>query len=282
MRITKNLVDKSKYSKKCPYYMKPEFFVVHNTANDASAANEIAYMRRNNYAISFHYAVDHREIVQGLPLNRNGWHAGDGSSGRGNRKGIGVEICYSKSGGSRFTQAEKNAAQFIASELKRRGWGIDRVKKHQDFSGKYCPHRTLDKGWNRFINLIKQELEDDVKANKTNLTWLYNDLLDRNPDKDGLSHYTGRNFYDVYKSMRTSSERKSVVQREDKQDDQRAAFRRQIDAKDKIITALTKKVADLEDREPEVIEKEVTKEVQKPLTWQRVIDWILTKIGVKK
>ena len=28
--------------------------------------------------------------------------------------------------------------------LKERGWGIHSVKKHQDWSGKYCPHRTLD------------------------------------------------------------------------------------------------------------------------------------------
>lgn len=38
--------------------------------------------------------------------------------------------------------------------LKERGWGIDRVKKHQDWSGKYCPHRTLDMGWQRFLDMV--------------------------------------------------------------------------------------------------------------------------------
>src|SRR5690606_35804315 len=109
-------------------------------------------------SISFHYAIDDKEIVQGIPENRNAWHAGDGTNGPGNRKGIGIEICYSKSGGKRFEEAEKLAAKFIAYKLNEKNWGIDRVKKHQDFSGKYCPHRTLDMGWHRFLNMVQAEL----------------------------------------------------------------------------------------------------------------------------
>jgi len=139
--------------------MVPEFIVVHNTANDASAANEVAYMIRNDNQVSFHYAIDDKEIVQGIPENRNAWHAGDGASGKGNRKGLSIEICYSKSGGKRFEEAEKLAAKFIASKIKEKGWGIDKVKKHQDFSGKYCPHRTLDMGWQRFLDMVKSELD---------------------------------------------------------------------------------------------------------------------------
>ena len=41
---------------------------------------------------------------------------------------------------------------------KEKGWGIERVSKHQDYSGKYCPHKTLDLGWERFLNLIRSEL----------------------------------------------------------------------------------------------------------------------------
>ena len=155
VKVVKNLVNESKYSIKCPYSMQAEFVVMHNTANDAPAKNEIAYMIRNDNQVSFHYAVDDVEIVQGIPENRNAWHAGDGGNGNGNRKGIAIEICYSKSGGDRFIKAEKNAAEFVASILKARGWGIDRVKKHQDFANKYCPHRTLDMGWERFLNMVK-------------------------------------------------------------------------------------------------------------------------------
>ena len=167
MEIVKNLVDPSQYSIKCPYDMAPEFIVVHNTYNDAPARNEIAYMVRNNNKVSFHYAVDDKEIVQGIPEDRNAWHAGDGGKGSGNRKGIAIEICYSKSGGDRFLAAEKLAAKFIAYKLKEKGWGIDKVKKHQDFSGKYCPHRTLDMGWDRFLKLVQAEL-DALNSAKTN------------------------------------------------------------------------------------------------------------------
>ena len=158
MEIIKNLVSPDKYSIKCPYGMTPEFIVVHNTANDATARNEVAYMIRNDNEISYHYAIDDREIVQAVPENRNAWHAGDGGNGRGNRKGIGIEICYSLSGGDKFISAEKLCAKFIAEKLKEKGWGIDRVKKHQDFDNKYCPHRTLDMGWDRFLGMIKENL----------------------------------------------------------------------------------------------------------------------------
>ena len=165
--IRKNLLPESLYSWKSPYTMIPTRIVVHNTANDASADNEIKYMLRdksNGVQVSYHYAVDDKEIVQGLPENRNGWHAGDGSNGKGNREGIAIEICYSKSGGDRFIKAEQNAVDLIVDILKRYGWGIDKVTKHQDYMNKYCPHRTLDMGWDRFINMIKEKMGETTTS----------------------------------------------------------------------------------------------------------------------
>lgn len=160
VKIIQQLVSPSKYSIKCPYEMIPEGITVHNTANDASAVNEITYMNRNDYEISYHFAVDDIQAVQGLPLNRNGWHASDGGNGFGNRKTIAIEICYSLSGGARFDKAEENAAELIAQLLQEYGWGIDRVKRHYDYAPnkKYCPHRTMDKGWDRFLNMVKSKL----------------------------------------------------------------------------------------------------------------------------
>lgn len=155
---TQQLCPESNRCNKCPYPMTAEAITVHNTANDASAENEITYMNRNTKLVSFHFAVDDKEVRQGLPLDRNAFHAGDGAYGRGNRKTVAIEICYSKSGGDRFILAEKNAAKFVAQLLKERGWGVDKVTKHQDYSGKYCPHRTLDTGWDRFLNMVKSEL----------------------------------------------------------------------------------------------------------------------------
>lgn len=161
MEIVKMLVPQSKYSIKCPYEMIPEFIIIHNTANDASAMNEISYMIGNNNKVSFHCAIDDYQIVQGVPFNRNTWNATDGRSGEGNRKGIALEICYSKSGGERFLEAERLAAEYTAYLLKQYGWGIDKVKKHSDFyPQKGCPYKTLELGWDRFLNMVKSYMED--------------------------------------------------------------------------------------------------------------------------
>jgi N-acetyl-anhydromuramyl-L-alanine amidase AmpD len=193
VNIIKQIVPESKYGIKCPYEMIPTRIVVHNTANDATARNEIAYMTNNNYETSFHYAVDDKEIVQGLPLDRNGWHSSDGN-GKGNREGIAIEICYSKSGGDRFIKAEQNAVDLIVYLLKKYNWGIDRVTKHQDYCGKYCPHRTLDMGWNRFINMIKAKLEDNLQVSTNIVNCYYKARTQKHqwlPEVKNLEDYAG-------------------------------------------------------------------------------------------
>lgn len=161
MEIRHAMVPSSKHALKCPHPMTPIGICVHNTANDASAVSEISYMVSNASQTSFHFAVDDKEVVQGLLLDRNGWHAGDGANGPGNRKHIAVEICYSKTGGERFTKAEDNAAQLIAELLIKYKWGIEQVKKHQDFSGKNCPTRTLELGWGRFLDKVKKYMKPE-------------------------------------------------------------------------------------------------------------------------
>lgn len=190
MQVLKRLVPVFKHNIKCPYKMDPEFYVVHNTYNDATALNEIAYMTNNDKQTSFHYAIDNNHVVQGIEENRNSWHAGDGANGDGNRKGIGIEICFSKSGGARFIEAERLAAKFIAKGLTEKGWGIDKVKKHQDFSGKYCPHRTLDMGWDRFLKMIEAEMEPEyirILKDKTDSPKMWIDFIQANKN-----HPTGK------------------------------------------------------------------------------------------
>ena len=157
--IKKNLVDSSKYSIKCPYSMTPKGITVHNTANDASAENEVSYMIRNNNEVSFHAAVDEDSVVIGIPFNRNAWHAADGN-GAGNRTTIGIEICWSLSGGAKFDAAEKNAAHYIATLMKEYGFTIKHIYRHKDwYPKKNCPHRTIEKGWDRFLGMIQHELD---------------------------------------------------------------------------------------------------------------------------
>lgn len=158
-----NLLPASKYGIKAPYAMTPQYITVHNTANDASATNEIKYMITNDNQVSYHVAVDDVEAIQAIPFNRNAWHCGDGQ-GNGNRKSIGIEICYSKSGGSRYIAAEENAVQYIAKLLKEFGWGIDRVKQHYDWSKKNCPHRIRAEGrWNSFLKRVEAAMKPSTQ-----------------------------------------------------------------------------------------------------------------------
>lgn len=174
----KQWVSTSKYNIKCPYSMQAEYITIHNTYNDASANNEAAYHNSNNNQVSFHIAIDDKEAVEVVPLSRNAWHCGDGQ-GNGNRKSIGIEICYSKSGGERYLKAEENTVKLTAQMLHERGWKIDRVKKHQDWSGKYCPHRILDEGrWQSFLKRIQYSLDALNNKNKGELSMTqYNELL---------------------------------------------------------------------------------------------------------
>jgi len=224
LTIRKLEMPASQYSIKCPYIMNPTRIVIHNTANDAPAENEIRYMQTNSAQTSFHFAVDDKEAVQGVDLWRNAWHAGDGGTGKGNREGIAIEICYSKSGGERFTKAEENAAELAAKLLIDFGWGIDKITKHQDYSGKYCPHRTLDLGWSRFVQMVEkkrrimagidkpaeEKKEEDVKKTTMNgytiervsdFSIIY---WDKSKKKGTASSYINGGFFAPYKENNLS------------------------------------------------------------------------------
>ena len=159
MQITNVICPESKYAIKCPDITEKDGICIHNTANNASAMSEISYMLGRPEKVSFHVAIDNYRVVTGLPFERSCYASGDGRHGKGNAHKINIEICYSKSGGEQFEEAEDLCASYVAMLLKQYNWGIDRVKKHQDFANKYCPHRTLDMGWERFLNKIREHLE---------------------------------------------------------------------------------------------------------------------------
>lgn len=159
------ITDKSRWEVVAPYPMTPTEITFHNTYNDASASAEVRNVRNNSKGTGFHTAVDDKEVQQVIPFNRNAWHAGDGN-GRGNRHSIGVEICYSRSGGERYRKAELNAIDHISDLMIRFGIPISKVKTHQERNGKYCPHRMLDDGR---VGWFKGEIEKAVARKKGNL-----------------------------------------------------------------------------------------------------------------
>ena len=181
LNITKALVDKTIYKYKCHYVMNPEFIVIHNagTNGNPSAQSLNKAMGSNKEQKSWHFSVDENGAYQGLPINRNGWHAGDGGDGDGNRKGIAIEICrdmyddgsntYKLTKGTadeRFDKAKDNGALLAAILLYKYNWDISHVKKHQDFMNKYCPHHILNDGWDKFLKQVQSHLDNIIEANK--------------------------------------------------------------------------------------------------------------------
>ena len=149
---SQNICPSSKWSTKCPNKMTPIGICMHNTANSAPATNEINYMNSNNYQVSYHLAVDENQAIQGLPFDRNGWHAGDGN-GQGNRKHIGIEIARSTSNDANvFAKAERRAAAVVAKLCQTYGWSTSNVLAHRDFASKNCPHRTNMGAFRKLVN----------------------------------------------------------------------------------------------------------------------------------
>lgn len=146
------------------YKMEPAYITIHDTANTqagADAAAHAAYIKSDACAArpaSWHFTVDDKVIYQHLPLNENGWHAGDGTNGTGNRRSIGIEICENRDGNR--AQAEKNAAWLVARLLREFNLGLDRVKQHFDWSGKNCPRvlRARAGGWAGFLTAVEAQL----------------------------------------------------------------------------------------------------------------------------
>ena len=159
-----DIVEIDEYKYKAPFVMDPQFTVTHNSGTPSNpSAQALNTSMRNDSTTqkSWHFSVDENNIVQGLPLNRNGWHSGDGRDGDGNRKGIAIEICRDMldETDAEFTLAERNAAIFIADLMYQRGWAKETIRKHQDFADKYCPHKTLDKGWDRYVDMVLDYLD---------------------------------------------------------------------------------------------------------------------------
>jgi N-acetylmuramoyl-L-alanine amidase CwlA len=140
---------------------------IHNTGNPSSTAkNERAWLTNSTNArtASFHIVVDEQEAIECLPLTEHAWHSGDGSgAASGNRTSIGIEICESGD----YAKTLINAVELVASMLKQRGWGVDRLKRHYDWSGKICPRLMYDDGkwtgWTVFKQMVAAQMQPNIE-----------------------------------------------------------------------------------------------------------------------
>lgn len=179
--VTVDLIEKALYQYKCPYLNKPQAIIIHNAATPNGTAKALNNALHNSKEYkSWHFSVDDKDVIESLPLNRNAFATGDGAYGLGNRTGIHIEIAKDNDNDSNedWLKARDNGAKLAAELLHNYGWGIDNLKKHQDYkmtdgSYKYCPHKILDEGWDDFKYLVAQYLDqlnnpmkDDSKEDK--------------------------------------------------------------------------------------------------------------------
>lgn len=187
LTIVHNLEVKKDYPIKCPFTMKsPKGVVIHNAGSEGNPSAETLNksMLDTTEERSWHFSVDESNAVQGLPLNRNNWSIGDGLKGEGNRNYISIEICrdmYGVNGGYTSTnqndevdpnweKACENGALLAAILLNKYGWDINHLKKHHDFEmsdgkHKYCPHHILNDGWDDFVTLVQEKLNEIQNVN---------------------------------------------------------------------------------------------------------------------
>lgn len=145
------------------YHMVPLSITAHNTGNDKKGADadmHTEYVDKTTSYVSWHFTIDDEKIIQELPITESAWHAGDGSEGTGNRTSIGTEICEHE--GIDWEKAKENAAKlfdFLMDNVPT----IEAIYPHQHWSGKYCPHKILDEGWDKFLDLVNS-LKESPKS----------------------------------------------------------------------------------------------------------------------
>lgn len=150
------------YNRRPGLLLEPTTITIHNTGNPSSnAQNERGWLTNssNTRTASFHIVIDEKEAIEVIPLNEVGWHAGDGSgTSSGNRTSIAIEICES----GNYGQTLENAILLVASMLKERNWGIERLRRHFDWSGKNCPRlMNADGKWTGWME-FKQKVNDKL------------------------------------------------------------------------------------------------------------------------
>lgn len=140
-------------NKKLGTTMSPNKIIFHNTANTASAYNEVLYLNSvsNTSSTSFHYAVDDIGVYQAVRSNIYAHHAGEINT---NKESIGVEIAKSLlTDNSIKDKAIHNSQKLI--RLLQMHYNIDDVLTHYDITGKNCPHDIISR---YSLNRYKTEL----------------------------------------------------------------------------------------------------------------------------
>lgn len=140
----------------------PSSITIHQTGNvDAPAKNNHNYMRNCNRTgeriASWHVTVGYDYIIQAQSFNFKTYHSGTNA---GNNSSIGIEICmYSDK--TKQKQAYDNAIALVKIIMDYYDFDINDIKRHKDWSGKYCPAWLLDGKYGYTWTWFKSYLSGD-------------------------------------------------------------------------------------------------------------------------
>lgn len=137
----------------------PTSITIHNTGNiGAAARNNHNYMKNCNKngsrIASWHFTVDDKEIYQAQSTNYKCYHAGTTA---GNNSSIGIEICMFNDK-ERQRKCYENAIALVKVLLGYYNWGVDKVKRHKDWSGKHCPAWLIEGKFGYTWDWFKKQL----------------------------------------------------------------------------------------------------------------------------
>ncbi len=163
----------------------PKYIVIHETDNfskGADAGRHAQAQAAGHLSTSVHYyagsdgiyqATDHRDGTFSVGREYGGEHSVQDAT---NRNTINIEICVNVDGD--YTKARENAVELARHLIQTAGIPAERVIRHFDAKGKYCPRNMMDnpKLWEDFKRQIgqasvQQTKPEQVQEDKKKEVW---------------------------------------------------------------------------------------------------------------
>lgn len=158
--IKSRILPANSRQRKAAKKIRPTFLTIHSTANHSVTSTAMQHSRalcRGAFSNrSWHFSVDQYMVVQNLPLNESGWHAGTTA---GNLNSLGIEMCEAENRGQNHFRTWDRAAKLVAVLMKRYGINLRHVVPHYHWTGKNCPTPLLTNGrpgpkWGWFLSRV--------------------------------------------------------------------------------------------------------------------------------
>lgn len=164
-KLISTLTDKGSNARPGINLTKINGVTIHMTDNWGKGSGAIAHANylKNSGALreaSWHYCIDDTYATQSIPDNEVAYHCGNEI---GNYTTISIEICVNPD--SDLEKACNNAAELTASLLNKYNLSIDKLYRHYDWSGKWCPSQLMNEkpySWAYFKMKVKSFMKNNI------------------------------------------------------------------------------------------------------------------------